>query len=167
MSGNDSSGGGSEADPQGRGSVAGDSRCSGRPGRNADRLGWSLGSPFFPLVQSGLQQLGAELVNGVAELELGLAQHLAGRLAGEQACQAACLLEQGFLEEFEQALGFGFLFGREGKISHGAIPSEGEFPVDRSVFAYVRNFPPTFEMLTQMAALRAVFLEYRALLAYT
>jgi hypothetical protein len=96
-----------------------------------------------------LQELGTELVNGIAELELGLAQHLAGRLAGEEACQATCLLEQGLLEEFKEALGFGFLLGREGKIGHGATPSEGEFPVDGSAFTYVRDFPPTFEMLTR------------------
>jgi hypothetical protein len=47
--------------------------------------------------------VGPKLVNGVAELELGLAHHRAGRLAGEQAWQAPCMLEQRFLEEFEQA----------------------------------------------------------------
>ena len=66
-------------------------------------------------------------MNGVAKFKLGLAQHLAGRLAGEQACQASGFLHEGFLEEFEQALGFGFLFGREGQIGHGAIPSGVNF----------------------------------------
>jgi hypothetical protein len=79
--------------------------------------------------------VGPKLVNGVAELELGLGHHRAGRLAGEQAWQAPCMLEQRFLEELEQALGFGFLFGRERKISPNATPSEDEFPVDGSDFA--------------------------------
>jgi len=45
---------------------------------------WNLGTPFFPLVESGLDGLGSDFVDPVADLELGLAEDLSVGLGGEQ-----------------------------------------------------------------------------------
>jgi hypothetical protein len=72
---------------------------------------WSPGTPFFPLVQSGLQGLGSQAVDRLADLELRGAEELRVGLGGEQACEAAGLVQEGLLEGLEEALGFGFLLG--------------------------------------------------------
>src|SRR6266550_3334873 len=61
-------------------------------------------------------------MQGVANLELGLAQELGVGLAGEEFSEAAGLVEEGLLEGIVEALGFGFLFG--GKV-HAGTPSRG------------------------------------------
>jgi hypothetical protein len=49
----------------------------------------TLDSPFFPLVQSGLEGLGPDLVDSVADLEFGLSQELPIGFGGEQFGEAA------------------------------------------------------------------------------
>jgi hypothetical protein len=68
---------------------ASESPCSARPAGNGGRSCSTPGTPFFPLVQSGLQGGGAEAVDGIADLELGLAQELAIGLGGKQAGESA------------------------------------------------------------------------------
>jgi hypothetical protein len=46
-------------------------------------------SRFFPLVQSGLEGLGADLVDPVADLEFGLPQELPIGFRGEELGEAA------------------------------------------------------------------------------
>jgi hypothetical protein len=74
---------------------------------------WSPGSPFFPLVESGFDGLGSDLMDPVADLELGLAEELAVGLGGEQFGDPLDLL----LDDREQApldpVGFVALLGRQ------------------------------------------------------
>ena len=57
----------------------GDSRRSGPIRGSGGSSGWTLGSPFFPLVESGLEGLGPDLVDEVADLELGTGRGVGGR----------------------------------------------------------------------------------------
>src|SRR5205807_8770839 len=79
-------------------------------------------TPFFPLVQSGLERVGGETVKLLADLELGLAQLLMVRLARQQPGEAAGLVEKRLLQQVVEALGLGFLGSREGDIGHERPP---------------------------------------------
>jgi len=74
---------------------------------------WTLGSPFFPPVDGGLDRLGSDLVDLISDLELGLPEELVLGFEGQ---------EPGDLPEFvlgrlshglEEPLGFVLLFGGE------------------------------------------------------
>jgi hypothetical protein len=52
-------------------------------------------------------------VDAVANLELGRAEELGVGLGGEEAGEAAGLVEEGLLQGFKKALGFGFLVAGE------------------------------------------------------
>jgi hypothetical protein len=67
-----------------------------------------------------LEGLGAEAMDAVADLELGLAQELGVGLGGEQAGEAAGFVKEGLLQSIKQALGFGILFWGEVLIHDGS-----------------------------------------------
>src|SRR5262249_42725799 len=89
---------------------------------SADRSCLNLGTPFFPLVESGFQCLGPQGVENITELKLGAAEQLAVLLAGEEAGDLSCFAEESALQKFEDSLGFGFLFDSEQDIGHGEPP---------------------------------------------
>ena len=80
--------------------------------------------PLFPLVESGLEGLGAKAVDMVADLELGGPQEAVIGLGGQQAGDVTGLVEEGLLEQLVEALGFGLLVGGEGDVRHGASVGE-------------------------------------------
>src|SRR5262249_6038589 len=108
---------------------------------------WSPDTPFFAPVQGGLEGAGAEAVDRVADLELGLTQELIVGLGGEQASEAAGLIQEGLLEGLEEALGFGFLVG--GEVHAGLLRRAilGCVPMSRQVTrfpAHLRDaYPPS------------------------
>jgi len=82
-SGNRPAGPGPSAQSLQRSSGPGGGRTCWDLGRSGRRR-WNLGSPFFPLVQSGFDGPGSDRVDAVSDLELGLAKDLAIGLGGEQ-----------------------------------------------------------------------------------
>ena len=89
--------------PPGSGPSWADSRRTGPIRGSAGSSCWTLGTPFFPLVQSGLEGLGADLVDAVADLELGLPQELAIGLGGEQVGEAAEVGVGGLAERLDRS----------------------------------------------------------------
>src|SRR5262245_38670689 len=83
---------------------------------------WILGTPFFPLVQGGLDGLGPDLVDAVSDLELGLSQELAVGLGGQQLGQGAEVGLDGLPQRLEDALGRIGLLGGQGRRRHGGPP---------------------------------------------
>jgi hypothetical protein len=84
-------------------------------------------------------------VDGVADLELGLAEQLGVGLAGQQFGEAPGSGEEGAFEEVVEALGFGLLLRGQAMPGHSfteqfldAFPRPDRLP----------NFPPTCETLT-------------------
>ena len=66
--------------------------------------------PFFPLAQGGLEGLGADFADAVADLELGLPEELSVRFGGEQFGEASEVGVGGLLERLIDPLGqFGLL----------------------------------------------------------
>jgi hypothetical protein len=70
--------------------------------------------PYCPLVQSGLDGLGSQPVDGVAHLELGAVQHLGVLLADQEVGQLPGFVQEGLLHLLVEALGEGPLLGGEG-----------------------------------------------------
>jgi hypothetical protein len=90
------------------------------PGR-WDRWCWNPGTPFFPLVESGFENLSTQRVNAVTHLELGVAEEVAVFLAGHEPSQSSCFGVEGVLEPLVDGVGLGLLFGCQGRIIHGAL----------------------------------------------
>ena len=78
--------------------------------------------PLFPLLGSGLEGLGSQAMDQVADLELGGAEELMVGLDGEQLGDRAKVVFGGGLERLEQLLGAaGLLLGEMGE-RHGGDP---------------------------------------------
>src|SRR5262249_29167921 len=123
---------------------------SGRRRGSAARSCAILDPPFLPLVPSGREGVRAAAVDGVADLELGRAAAVGVVLAGAQPCELAGLVAEGPLHRLEEALGQGFLFGREWGVRHGTSVCERgtNFQSEQSNTVRVGYFPPTFETPT-------------------
>ena len=110
--------------PQGREQALGAIALeAGRPAGSGGRSGWNLGTPFFPLLGSGLEGLGAEAMDQVAELGTRSApKSWSSGLAGEQLGDGAEVVFGGGLEGLEELLGAaGLLLGEMGE-GHGDPP---------------------------------------------
>jgi hypothetical protein len=85
---------------------------------------WNFGTPFFPLVESGFDRLGSDLVDPITDLELGLAEDLSVRLGGEQLGDALDFVLDDGQETTLDPVGFVALFGRqiEWETEHGKGP---------------------------------------------
>src|SRR5207253_2299451 len=81
------------------------------PPGSAGRRGSTRRSPFFPPPQGGLQRLGPDVVDAVADLELGGPEEVAVRLGRQQSGQAFQVRIGGLLENLVDAGGLGFLVG--------------------------------------------------------
>lgn len=100
----------------------------------------NLGTPFFPLVQSGLDGVGSDLVDTIADLELRGSEDLVILLGGEQPSDPQGFFLRFLADDIRQALGIGFLFGSEDGVSrfevrHGKLRSycQGpELPLSKS-----------------------------------
>src|SRR6516162_3733931 len=99
-----------------------DTRRTGPTPGSAGSLLRILGTPFFPLVQSGLDGLGANLVDEVPNLELGLAKELAIGFGGQQLGDRADLVADGLHQDAFDPLGLVLLFGGEREAGHGVPP---------------------------------------------
>src|SRR5262249_60805393 len=110
---------------------------------------WGRGTPLLPVVESGLEGLGAEAVDRVADRELRLAEELAVGLGGQEAGEPLGLVQERLLHQLEEALGLGLLLGGQGGVGHEGTPGRGEFPGDASAPSDLGNFPPPFETLTR------------------
>jgi hypothetical protein len=74
---------------------------------------WNLGIPLFPLIKSGFDRPGSDLVDPIADLELGLAEDLTVRLGGEQLGDALDLVLNDGQETTLDPVGLVALFRRK------------------------------------------------------
>jgi hypothetical protein len=93
-------------------------RRSGHSPGSGGKSGSSRDTPFFPLVQSGLEGMGGELMGPVAEFEFGGPQELGVRLGNEEASHLQDFLLRLLENQRRQALGLGFLFGGKKDVGH-------------------------------------------------
>ena len=82
----------------------------------------TLDTPFFPLVQSGLDGLGADLVDEVSDLELSLAEQLAIGFGGQQLSDRADVAAYRLQKEALDLLRLILLLGGEREAGHGEPP---------------------------------------------
>src|SRR5262249_13012674 len=102
-------------------SCNGTRRTGPTPG-NAGSSSRILGTPFFPLVQSGLEGLGADPVDEVPDLELGLAKELPIGFGGQQLGDRANVVADGLHQDTLDPLGLVLLFRGERAAGHGVPP---------------------------------------------
>src|SRR5262249_45541872 len=98
------------------------SRRTGPIRGSAGSSGWTLGTPFFPLVQSGLDGLGPDLVDPVSDIELGRSEDLAVGLGGQRLGEGAEVGLDGLPQGLIDALGFLGLLGGQRRRRHGGPP---------------------------------------------
>src|SRR5262249_2855375 len=116
------------------------------------------GSPFFPLGQSGLQDLGAEAVDAVADRERGGPEEGAVLPAGHQAGQSEGVLLEGGFQTLEEGLALGFLFRGQVQRGHAAASRRGGISGCPSDSCYSREFPTYFRDAHPRAGVRRYLL---------
>src|SRR6266852_3283699 len=134
------------------GSICRDSPQNPHPYGSADRSCWTLGTPFFPLVESGLDGVSNNSVASIADFKFGGAKQLAIGLGGHDACHVQDFFLSSFANDSRDALCFSFLFGGESDVDHSAsCGKEGRFPSQAATRLKGISFPPTFQLLTPLA----------------
>lgn len=96
--------------------------------RSADRLRWNLGSPFFPLVQSGFEERSTDVVEEFSEVELGCSEELVVRSAGDELAEPMSLALGHLEEEGRVVLGLKLVGCGDGILSHDGSPFRATFP---------------------------------------
>jgi len=71
----------------------------------------TLGSPFFPLIQSGSEKRGTYLVKQVTQSELRLAEELVVGTGGDQFAEMGCFTLRNFQKQLTVPARFKLLFG--------------------------------------------------------
>src|SRR4051794_30655734 len=97
-------------------------RRTGPTRGSADSSLRTLGTPFFPLVQSGLEGFRADLMDEVPDLEFGLAKKLSIGFGGEQLGDRAKVVADGLHQAALDALRLVLLLGCEREAGHGVPP---------------------------------------------
>src|SRR5262249_41823600 len=92
-----------------------DSRRTGPIRGSVGSSGWTLGTPFFSLVQGALDGPAPDLVDAVSPLEFGPAQELAVGLGGQQLGEGAEVGIDGLPQGLEDALGSLGSLGGQGR----------------------------------------------------
>ncbi len=106
--------------------------------------------PLFPLVESGFETRGSELMKSVAEIELRLAEELSDRFFREQTRDALHFFSEERFESRGEFVGDLFLFGSQFRVIHDRPRGKkrAKFGQTHAPASRVADFPPTFELLT-------------------
>src|SRR4051794_7418373 len=97
-------------------------RRTGPTRGSADSSLRTLGTPFFPLVQSGLEGFSADLMDEVPDLEFSPAKKLSIGLGGEQLGDRTNVVADGLHQDALDALRLDLLLGCEWAAGHGVPP---------------------------------------------
>src|SRR5439155_26154697 len=107
-----------------------DSPRSPRRPCSADKSCSIPGTPFFPLVNSGLNGVSSDLVRSLTDFEFGGTQKLAIGFGGHDPRHIERFLLGFLADDRRHPLCLSFLFGRELEVHHWYIlrKKDGEFP---------------------------------------
>src|SRR5207249_5480123 len=119
---------------------------------NAGSSDWNLGTPFFPLLKSGLDGLGTDAMDSIAHFELRRPENLMILLAGQQFCQLTQVrIDSGF-QNLINPIGFLLPLRRQRLLVHGGsfmLRIGVEFTTSCHLHATQAIFPPTFQLHTR------------------